>query len=100
LQFAICNLQSPQSAHSRLVQVRLLRTRHGRPGGSVVLAIDDAAHTVQGMKEGSRLSAVGYQPNSFADGRKSKVDNQHAQLSLPLVSELADSTGAPLSARA
>jgi protein ImuA len=84
----------------RLVQVRLLRTRHGRPGDSIVLAIDDAAHTIQEMKEGSRLSAVGYQPNRLAESRKPKADSSYAQLSLPLVSKLADSTAAPLSARA
>jgi hypothetical protein len=84
----------------RIVQVQLLRTRHGRPGGSVVLAIDDAAHTVQEMKVGSRLSAVGYQPNSLAESRQPKADSLYAQLSLPLVSKLADSTTAPLSARA
>jgi protein ImuA len=83
----------------RIVQVQLLRTRHGRLGGSVVLAIDDAAHTVQEMKEGSRLSS-GYQPGRSAEGRKSKGDSQYAQLSLPLVPKLADSTAAPISARA
>jgi hypothetical protein len=84
----------------RFVHVRLLRTRHGRPGGSVVLAIDDAAHTIQELKEGSQLSVVGYQPNRLADSRRPKANSPYAQLSLPLVPKLADSTAAPLSARA
>jgi cell division inhibitor SulA len=97
LQFAICNLQSPLSA-IRCLRVRALRTRHGRPGGSVLLEIDDAAHTIQEAKQGSRLSAVGYQPKRSADSRQPKADSQH-ELPLHLVPELADPTAA-FSARA
>jgi hypothetical protein len=79
--------------------IRLLRTRLGRPGGSVLLEIDDVAHTIQEAKQGSRLSAFGYQPKRLADSRQPKADSQH-ELPLHLVPELADPTAAPFSARA
>jgi hypothetical protein len=55
----------------RRVQVRLLRTRMGRPGGSAFLEIDDAAHAIRETKEGYRLSAVGSRPDLLmtADSR-------------------------------
>jgi protein ImuA len=60
----------------RRVQVHVLRCNNGRPGGSVVLEIDDAAQMVQ-----EASSTYGTHP-------------------LPVVSELVDSAGHLLSARA
>jgi hypothetical protein len=61
---------------NRFVQVRVLRTRGGRPGGSLILEIDDAAHTVREVREG------------------------HDAHPLPVVAELAASAAPPFSARA
>jgi hypothetical protein len=85
--------------NGRYLQARLLRTRFGRPGGSVVLEIDDAAHTIQEVKQGSRLSGLGSRPGRSPESRQPKADSHH-ELPLHLVSELAHSTTAPLSARA
>jgi hypothetical protein len=54
----------------RCVQVRLLRCRHGRAGGAVVLEIDDAGYTVR---------------------EASANDDAHA---VPVAAELADSASA------
>jgi hypothetical protein len=48
---------TPLPAPCRLVQVSLLRLRGGRSGGSVLLAIDDAAHEV---REVEVKKAIGY----------------------------------------
>lgn len=72
-------LQSSASLSAiRRVQVRVLRTRGGRPGGSMILEIDDAAHTVREIREGY----------------------QHDAHPLPVVSQLANSAAPSLSARA
>jgi protein ImuA len=82
-----CNLQS------RFIRVSLLRTNHGRPGGSITLAIDDAAHTISELKIPKR--AAGFIPAE----RNSKAERQY-ELPLHLAPELADPTTAPISARA
>lgn len=66
--------KSPSLFAARRVQVRVLRLRGSRPGGSATLEIDDAAHTVR---------EVTYDAHP-----------------LPLVPKLADPTAASLSARA
>lgn len=58
------------------VQVRVLRSRGGRPGGAATLEIDDAAHTVR------------------------EVISQHEAHPLPVVTELAAPTAGSVSARA
>ena len=63
-------------APCRSVQVSLLRLRGGRSGGSVLLAIDDAAHEVR------------------------EIVTQHDTRPLPVVAELADPAAAAHSARA
>jgi hypothetical protein len=63
---------------NRFIQIRVLRTRAGRAGGSVILEIDDAAYRVREAKEGY----------------------QHDAHPMPVVAELADPAPHPLSARA
>jgi hypothetical protein len=76
-------IRNPQSAirnHSacsvRRLEVRILRTHGGRPGGSAILEIDDATYTVR------------------------EVSTQHEAHPLPVVAELADPTDRSFSARA
>jgi hypothetical protein len=95
-----CPLQSnhgPRTTdHGRYVQIRVLRSRAGRPGGSVILEIDDAAHTVRETKGG-------YQPSLLVDNRPPKAESRkpkHDAHPLPLVPELANPTAPSLSARA
>ncbi len=100
LQFAICNLQSPRfppvttppppsaphpppssgsrpsTLDSRLIRVRVLRTRRGRAGAAALLEIDDTAHL---LREAS--------PNDDAN-------------SLPVVAQLADPAAPSRPARA
>ncbi len=83
----------------RRIHLYILRQRGGRPGGSIILEIDDAAHTIQ---EGYRLSAVGCRQEGLADSRELTADSpsHHDSLPLPVVSELAHPAAPSLSARA
>jgi hypothetical protein len=54
---------------TRGVNIYITRLRGGRPGGQVTLEIDDSTPIVREMKEGRRLSAIGYQPGLLADSR-------------------------------
>jgi protein ImuA len=62
--------------YGRRIQVRVLRCHNGRAGGSAVLEIDDAAYIVR------------------------EVSSTYDTRSLPVVSELGDTTGHSFSARA
>jgi hypothetical protein len=64
------------SGSARQVRVRMVRCHAGRPGGTTLLEIDDAAHTVR------------------------EVNSQHDTHPMPVVTELADPTGRSRSARA
>jgi hypothetical protein len=44
------NYEPRTTDHGRHIQVHVLRTRHGRPGGAAMLEIDDANHTVRESK--------------------------------------------------
>jgi hypothetical protein len=84
--------------HRRSIHIQILRQRGARPGGSIILEIDDTNHTVQ---QGSRLSAIGSRPGILADSRQPTADSPyHDSLSLSVVSELAHSTPTSLPARA
>jgi hypothetical protein len=78
--FGLAGIRNPKSAIrnrlTRRVQVHVLRCHHGRAGGSVLLEIDDAAYMVQ---------------------EASSTYDTHP---LSVVSELVDSAGHSLSARA
>ena len=71
-----CNLPSATLPFARRVQVQVLKTHGGRPGGSANLEIDDATYTVR------------------------EVSPQHDAHSLPVVAELADPADRSMSARA
>jgi hypothetical protein len=89
----------------RTVLVQVLRQRGARPGGFVVLEIDDVHRVVA---EGSRLSAIGSRPEILAGNRKPKADSRklkadsfpHDSLPLFMASELADAATRSQSARA
>jgi hypothetical protein len=83
----------------RHVHVRVLRCHGSRPGNSAFLEIEDAAHAIREVKEGSRLSALGYQPNLLPTA-DSQQPHSHDTHSLPVVAELADPTARSLSAGA
>jgi hypothetical protein len=93
--------------HGRNAKIQVLRQRGTRPGGAMVLEIDDANHTV---KESSQLSAIDYRPNLIAqnqpktDSRKPKANSQqpqhHESLPLFMASELADPAVRSFPARA
>ena len=89
--------------HGRFVQVRVLRIRNGRAGNCTKLQIDDTAHTVQEVKEGYRLSAIGYQPSLLVDNRQPIADSRelnHDTHPLPVAAQLADPAAPSRSARA
>ena len=66
----------PRPSFSRQIQIRVLRTRGGRPGGFTTLEIDDAAYIVR------------------------EVSSIHDTHPLPVVAELADPADRSLPARA
>jgi len=66
----------PHPSFSRRVQIQVLRTRGGRPGGWAALEIDDATHTIREIEEDYQLSAIGSRPNVLADSQKRIADSR------------------------
>jgi len=85
---------------TRYVHVELTHCHSGRPGAAVTLEIDDLSRTVQPIKNGYQLSALGPQPNRLTDSRQPTAHSSYDTHALPVVAELGDSASHSLPARA